>query len=288
MKWLKKFEELSPELIRRTGIKLIDKGHERKGLHIFDKSYGDKFSLWAFKRNDCMAWKSIWNEDGDKKKSIPMPLTFFYKKSNLNFFPVNLSYEYRYKNTNPDTLISDWIDGKCDLSFNIDFCFTPTKESIEYKSNNGVLYLKPDEDLYFFSINFKIHGTLTSFYSQLKERLNNDSTYLQEYFSNYNKEPIITIYFPTTKMNGGPDWNFGIFSDRRDAVKFKTNVLPKAIEEHSDEIIELFSILNLKSEIAEDVLNFYKKVSVNFLFRTEFPRIVEDIYDINKDKDIRS
>lgn len=279
MKWIKKFEELSPELIRRAGKGLIEKGHEQKGLSIFDKSYSDKFSLWAFKHDDSLGWEEVFI--GDKKKSVPKPLDFFYKKSELSFYPIYSDYEYKSKEMNVDNLIDDWLDNECSLSFNIDFCFTPTKEALESCGE----YLEVDQDLYFFSLNFEIHDKIISLDEKKRNKLNNESTYLQEYFNNYKKEPVITIYTPRNSFY------YGIFSNRRDAVRFKNTILPKVIEEHSGEIMDLISILNLKSDIAESLLEFYKKVSVNFLYRSEFSggtSSARNIYRINKGKDIRS
>lgn len=283
MKWIKKFEELSPELIRRAGKGLIEKGHKQKGLRIFDKSYSDKFSLWAFKHDSSLGWESVLT--GDKKKNVDKPLDFFYKKSELSFYPIYSEYEYNQKRLNgremnADNLINDWLDNKCSLSFNIDFCFTPTKEALESSE-----YLEVDQDLYFFSLNFEIHDKIILLDEKKRNKLNNESTYLQEYFNKYKKEPVITIYTPRNNIY------YGIFSNRREAVRFRNTILPKVIEEHSGEIMDLISILNLKSDIAESLLEFYKKVSVNFLYRSEFSGGIadaKDIYKRNKDKDIRS
>ena len=63
---------------------------------------------------------------------------------------------------------------------------------------------------------------------------------------------------------------------------------------HTDKIMDILSILNMKGDKVDDILNFYKKVSLNYLYRSEIPHYVNSAADVEKyffggsENDIRS
>jgi hypothetical protein len=65
------------------------------------------------------------------------------------------------------------------------------------------------------------------------------------------------------------------------------------MDQHTDKIMDILSILNMKSDKVEEILNFYKKVSLNYLYRSEIPHYVNSAADTEKyffgyENDIRS
>ena len=294
MKWLKKFEELSPELIRRAGNQLISKGHSERGLDLLDKSYlgNTPFNVWITDNGNWL--KRLPKEDKDR--SEPLPLSYNFSSSKFYFYPRNSTYELGGQEMDAEGLVDFWEQGKCDLGFNIDFHFKPTKETIKsVKFEKGHF----DREVPLFNINFLIHRRINGrAYDILVKRLSEDSVYMQKYFSEiYKEEPKITLSYPNAKnlpsKTYGGDNEYGLFSDRKSALNFKNNILTKEMDQHTDKIMDILSILNMKSDKVEEILNFYKKVSLNYLYRSEIPHYVNSAADTEKyffgyENDIRS
>jgi hypothetical protein len=292
MKYLKKFEELSPEFIRAAGNELISKGHSERGLDLLDKSYSGNtpFNVWI------TGLDGTWLKrlpKGDSDRSEPVSLSYNFSSSKFYFYPTNAEYELNNENMNAEKLIQFWEQGKCDLGFNIHFYFKPTKETIKELKLDKKHF---DSEVTLFSINFLIHKKLKN-NDLLKVKLSNDSFYLQEYFNKINEnETRITLDLPC-KDNKETFQNptSGLFSDRKSALNFRNNILPKVLDEQGDKIMEVLSIINIKSDKADEILNFYKNVKVNYLYRSEIPHYVNWASDIknylfseNEYKDIRS
>jgi len=301
MKWLKKFEELSPELIRRAGNMLIAKGHSERGLNLLDKSYsGNSFNVWITDNGSFL--DRLPKENSNTGRSEPLPLSYNFSSSKFYFYPRNSTFELRDEGMDAEKLIQFWVEGKCNLAFIIDFYFTPTKETIK-----NVKFGKKNfsREVPLFSINFLIHRKLVDSDNILKEKLSKDSTYIQTYFNEvYKAEPKITLFFPNAKdlqqysafdnkkYDGTTE--YGLFSDRKSAFNFKNNVLPKVMDDQADKIMDILSIINIKSDKADEILNFYKRVKLNYLYRSEIPHYVNNARDTedyffgeNLDKDIR-
>lgn len=292
MKWLKKFEELSPELIRRAGNQLIYKGHSERGLDLLDKSYSgsEPFNVWI---TDNGSWMKRLPKE-DKDRSEPIPLSYNFSSSKFYFYPRNSTYELGGKEMDAEKLIQFWEQGQCDLGFSIDFYFKPTKETIKSVKFDKEYF---DIEVPLFNINFLIHRKIKNSGS-LRGKLSDDSVYMQKYFSEiYKEEPKITLSYPNAKnlpsKTYGGNNEYGLFSDRKSALNFKNNILPKEIDEHTDKIMDIVSILNMKGDKVDDILNFYKKVSLNYLYRSEIPHYVNSAADVEKyffgyENDIRS
>jgi hypothetical protein len=293
MKYLKKFnEELSPELIRRAGKGLIDKGHSERGLDLLNKSYliNNAFNVWITDNGNWL--KRL--PKGDNYRSEPLPLSYNFSSSKFYFFPKNVTYEFKDKEMDVESLIESWKQGLCDLAFNIDFYIKPTKETIKSIKLSKQYF---DEEIPLFNINFLIHKRINNADdSVLVKNLSKNSVYIQRYFSEICKaEPKITLDFPCGKNLTPSKTEFGLFSDRKSALNFKNNILPKVMDEQADKIIDILSIINMKSTKIEEILNFYKRVSLNYLYRSEIPHYVNTssdldkyFFDTNKHKDIRS
>jgi len=296
MKYLKKFEELSPELIRRAGNQLISKGHSERGLDLLDKSYsgGDPFNVWI---TDNGSWLKRLPKKEDDDRSEPIPLSYNFSSSKFYFYPRNSTYELGGQEMDAEGLVDFWEHRKCDLGFNIDFYFKPTKETIKSVKFDKEYF---DREVPLFNINFLIHRRINgTAYDLLVKRLSEDSVYMQKYFSEiYKEEPKITLSYPNAKnlpsKTYGDNNEYGLFSDRKSALNFKNNILPKEMDEHADKIMDILSILNMKADKVDEILNFYKKVSLNYLYRSEIPHYVNSAADTEKyffggyENDIRS
>ncbi len=286
MKWLKKFEELSPEFIRRAGVALVDKGHSERGLNLLDKSYSgnEPFNVWITDNGSWITDNGSWLKrlpKGDNDRSEPLPLSYHFSSSKFYFFPKNVTWEFKDKEMNAENLIQSWEKGECDLGFNIDFYFKPTKETIKSVKFNKEYF---DKEVPLFNINFLIHKRINvADNSVLIRNLKKNNTYIQKYFSEiYRLDPKITLDLPCAKNLTPAETEYGLFSDRKNALDFKKNVLPKVMDDQGDKIMDILSILNMKSDKVEEILNFYKKVSLNYLYRTEIPYYVYSAANIEK------
>jgi hypothetical protein len=102
------------------------------------------------------------------------------------------------------------------------------------------------------------------------------------------------LYYPNAK-NLGSNNEYGLFSDRKSALNFRNNILVKVMDEQGDKIMDILSIINMKANKSDDVLNFYKNVKLNYLYRSEIPHYINSAVDVEKyffrencEKDIRS
>ena len=90
MKWIKKFEELSPSIYRNAGKKLIYIGHSERGFGMIDHSYKIEHgvsNMWY-----CNQGEGVINATGDK---VFEPFPFSFEKSvltyNTNSIPLKTS-----------------------------------------------------------------------------------------------------------------------------------------------------------------------------------------------------
>ena len=196
MKYLKKFEELSPELIRKAGNQLISKGHSERGLDLLDKSYygGEPLNVWI---TDNGSWFKRLPKKEDNDRSEPVPLSYNFSSSKFYFYPRNSTYELGGERMDAEKLIQFWEQGKCDLGFSIDFYFKPTKETIKCVKFSKEHF---DREVPLFNINFLIHRKISLNGDRVARNLSKDSVYMQKYFSEiYKEEPKITLYYPNAK-----------------------------------------------------------------------------------------
>jgi hypothetical protein len=234
MKWIKKFEELSPSVYRTAGRELINKGHSERGYNLIDHSFNKEHGV----TNIWFADQSVGIRTA-KNDNQCKPRTFSFIKSELT---------YGISNAYSESIISyhievekymDSYDKYGELGFNLCFYFSPTSETTKELKLN----LDSDE-LLIFMISFHIR----------------DNEII----------PILNCDYYSTESYGSR--LYGLFSDRKSATNFIKNILPKEIDIHSDEIMDLLTLADISSETTNNkVVELPKKIKVNNLFRTEIP-----------------
>ena len=121
MKWIKKFEELSPNIYRTAGKQLIQKGHSSRGFNMLDHSLKANHgigNMWFASEAHGILIKK--DDNSDDRYS---PKTFSFIESKLTFG------EDRLSDMNPETFsdYENFPDHK--QSFNIEFYFSPTSNT---------------------------------------------------------------------------------------------------------------------------------------------------------------
>lgn len=120
MKWIKKFEELSPETYRNVGKQLIQKGHSTRGFNMIDHSikigYGI-VNMW-FADDNGLIKRGDKDDESSKRAASYIPRTFSFIKSEITFNEACLK----------DIDVDDFADSECH-SINIEFYFSPTAET---------------------------------------------------------------------------------------------------------------------------------------------------------------
>jgi hypothetical protein len=244
MKWIKKFEELSPEAYRTAGKQLIQKGHSTRGFKMIDHSIkigSGIVNMWfANESVGLITKKEKADDESSKRAASYIPRTFSFIKSKITFSEAcleDIDEEYFLKSEHP--------------SLNIEFYFSPTAET--FKDMKMELL----DEVKLFTITFTLINTTGDIAdSEIHAHINNINDRKSSYSYSY----------------------YGIFSDRKSAIYFKKNILSKEIEKYEEKILDLFALTEIPTiEIVKKIIDLDKNIKINNLFRSEIPYTISPI-----------
>ena len=148
MKWIKKFEELSPDIYRTAGKQLIQKGHSSRGFNMLDHSLKANHgivNMWF--ANEAHGILSKKDDNSENKFS---PKTFSFIESKLTFG------ENRSSDMDPETF-SDFENDHTQ-AVNIEFYFSPTSNTFKDLNISSL------DEVRIFTITFSINDDKISAY----------------------------------------------------------------------------------------------------------------------------
>ena len=254
MKHLRRFdEELDPTTYRRAGTRLINKFKEERGGKLVD--YGNEKEFGFYNMYFC-------NNNG--KIGSPIKVTnpkakFYFGSFEQNSFDLDGKPSIRHKSA--EELVSSWKKGD-ELAFTISFSFMPTEEAKRQNEHSG---LKQSSGVPMFS--FKVQ--LSDWMDGLDEWNTDQETGniitgpeahdIYDMFENSFHNVEITLERPVDK------YNFGVFTDRASAFKFKKE-LPRLIEPFEGHIHDIISVIGGESEQIEKIMDLFKKITLNGLY----------------------
>lgn len=296
MKWLKTYEELTPGTYRRTAVKLRDWNKSNRADQLDDwadeKEYGFYNLNIAESRNGR-------NENiiaKDSTFTLPSLIGVYYGYSSGTSIPDNLINKKQDGiESLANRMVNDWVDGDVSsLSIMLEFGFKPTKETMKkdnrFKnlsfSSNSLVKWK-DANRYTGNIlpTFRINLSLTD-ETWGKEGYYEEWKYETEREGKEWTEPSVYQYFEDTSYDfitlSRPftDISFGIFSDRKSAIKFKNYFLSIINGETYTEridiksvIMEVLSIVGGESADIERIMGKLRNIKIHGLYDDEIQKV---------------
>lgn len=269
MNWIKKFEELDPKVYRSAGNKLRYMGRPARGSKLVDYGYGKEFGFYNmhFANTNVLIGKDLQftspeytitmnsnsQDTNTRSTEVKNPeLSSFFRKK----IPTDKDIE---------DMLERWHNDKQrDLGFTIHFYFRPTSEAGKSKEHDK---FKGYQRQPIFSLMFSIARYDHDDVHYYKEEYDKNPENIIDFW-NYIKEWQDSVVFMVRPVGH----YFGIFSDRKSALKFKREVYDKAIEEAQPMIVEIFSQLGGDTENLEYFNKQIKKIRLNKLYDDELTK----------------
>lgn len=253
MKHLKRFdEELDPKTYRIAGYELAGKFKEKRASKLLDYADEQEFGFYNM---------HFANENICKGTKFTKPTAkFYYQAVNQPSSPG--SGDIIILNKSPEDLIRSWKDGG-ELAFTISFTFQPSQEGKKFHKELEKSRVPM----------FSIRVELSDWYDGL-ESWNEDQSTGESLIGTPEEsdayDMFVNSFNPrlTLERPAEDKWFFGIFSDRKSALKFKRE-LPKLIEPFEEHILDIISALGADSEHYEKIMENLGKISINSLYDDE-------------------
>jgi hypothetical protein len=265
MKHLKHFnEEINPLTYIRAGKSLKNYGKKGSGNKLIDYGY-EKGHGFYNTHIQFVGQSPVYTG------KITNPICNFYygtpewdgPQSNVNSKLIYIDSE--------EELVSEWKNGNKDLSFTLEFRFTPSEELKETVKDNENIKKSIDYyngfHLFTMIVNLSDWSDGLRYYNYIED----EDEYVEPGDKNYLN--LTDMYQNTKMISIRPerimDKNiYGIFADRQSARKFVLN-LPELVSKHKGKIMDLLSIIGGGSDEVEDVLDSFKQIRINSLYQNE-------------------
>jgi hypothetical protein len=270
MKHLKHFnEELNPEKYIRAGSKLKYLGKTSRGSKLVD--YGFE-KAWGF-YNVHLGHISDGNWSLYTGK-LTNPECKFYYGTPYWQGPQNNQTSTLIKTHDEEDLLKNWTDGREPLSFTLEFTMQLSEESRLYLTSSGRLSKDYSNRMPLFALNVVLSHWTDGLreYNYMEDP--GDGEYLKPGDENYhdvsmmykNTNDVSLTLMPLFTKN-----YFGIFSDRKSAVKFKKE-LPRLVDTHKSQIMDILSLVSGDTDDLEDILSLIYNMSANHLYQDDIPK----------------
>lgn len=270
MKHLKHFnEELNPQKYIRAGSKLSTLGKTSRGSKLIDYGYEKSWGFYNVHIGNM--GDSSW---GVYTAKLTNPACrFHYGLPQWNAQQTNNTSTI-IETQDEEDLLNNWTDGRETLSFTLEFTMQLSEESrldmiSKGKINKG-----------WYSSNriplFAIHVELSDWYEGLREYnyMEEDNEYLRPGDENYHDVSMMYANTSHTTLTLMPLFTknyFGIFADRKSAIKFKRE-LPKLVDPHKSQIMDILSLVSGSTDNLENIIGKIYNMSINYLYQDEVPR----------------
>jgi len=233
MKYLKKFNErLSPEVYKRAGSRLIGLDKEERGSKLYD--YGNELEHGFYNIHFANTNSTIFTE----KFTNPKVSSHVYSPNSTSGFR-DLKSEQDIED-----FVQDWYNGDSSLKIFFNFKFEMAKSAADYNKDF-----------------IKRYGDYTPFMIclELCEQSPGEFDEGLDITDVYDRYKYIGLYLQKSKSY------YGIFADRKSALKFK-RILPSLLEPELNKIYSVLSIIGAPVEDFEKIKEKINSVRVNHLY----------------------
>lgn len=254
MKHIKKFnEELKPEVYRRAGRILTRMNKVSRGAPLVD--YGDEKEFGFYNMHFANSSTLIGNS-----------LQFTNPNVNFHFQPFNKIGRdslVEIKDYDEESLVQGWLRGDVNLAVTFEFSFQAS-QLVKNKFKHDALNAWGGTPMFAIQLN------MCDFDGGLDEWNTDQDT--GEMFPEEQRTDMYNYFDNTSiaelQLKRPTGHFFGIFSDRKSALKFKKE-LPKLIEPHMEKIMDILSIVGGDVEDLERIKKSFNKIRINSLYEDE-------------------
>jgi hypothetical protein len=280
MKYIKKFnEELYPKTYRSAGSKLdyYNKTSQASLLHDFadEREFGFYNMTWANNNPVFIA----------KESSFTQPkLTGIYYAST----PTKYKDEFKAFNgmaygKDPEMLAEDlvekWKLGQDGLNISFEFSFKATRETIEKSNRSSNFCWNANNPTAKEVKAFNLQIDLSDWYNGLDDwdadaRWDAENGLLRD-GEEFTPSTLTEFYMWSASYNviikSPNDNQYGIFSDRKSAVKFKNWLITNHLDDIKDAIMNVLRVVGGKSENIEKAVDAFTKIKIQGLYDDDLP-----------------
>ena len=269
MKHLKHFEELNPQKYIRAGSKLSTLGKTSRGSKLVDYGYEKSWGFYnAHIGNMC---DSSWGVYTGKLTNPSCE--FHYGLPQWNGPQTNKTSTL-IRTIDEEDLLKNWTDGRETLSFTLELKMQLSEESrLDMMSKNKIV---KSWSSYNKIPLFALHVELSDWSDGIREYnyMEEDNEYLKPGDDDYHDVSMMyanTNHIMLTLMPLFTKDYFGIFADRKSALKFKRE-LPKLVDPHKSKIMDILSLVSGSTDNLENIIGKIYNMSINYLYQDEVPR----------------
>jgi len=274
MKHLKHFnEEINPLTYIRAGRTLKYYGKNKKGNTLVDYGYEKGHGFYnvhiQYAGQTPVYTGKMTNPTCKFYYGVP---TWDGPQSNVNSKLVNTDLT-------EEQLVGDWKNGNGELSFTLEFRFTPSEElKSKVKDNEAITKLVEHYNgfhLFTMVVNLSDWSDGLRYYNYAED-LEDEKTgeWGKQFEPGDDGYMDLTDMYQNTKMvdirlDRVMDKNgYGIFADRQSARKFILN-LPSLLNPHKEKIMNLLMIIGGGGDEVEDIFDSFNKIRINAIYQDE-------------------
>jgi hypothetical protein len=255
MKHLKHFnEELKPQTYKNAGKWLKHYGKEKRGNSLIDYGHEKDHGFYN------VHIQSIKDSGRIVSGKVTNPIcNFYYGMPYFDGPQNNVDSKLVDLDLTEEDLVNEWKKGSKTLSFTLEFKFLASEELKSSVSSEYIKSVIKWENFHIFSLNIE---------------LSSYSDGLSEFNREYEEDcDVVDLYHKTKSIDININkelhkYIYGIFSDRKSAIKFKRNLI-SLITPHKQKIMKLLLILGGGSDEIEEIFESFNKIRTNSLYQDE-------------------
>jgi len=276
MKYIKKFnEELYPKTYRSAGSKLDYYNKSKNAAKLFDFADEKEFGFYN------MNWANNNPSITIKDSSFTEPrLTGIYYAST----PTKYKDEFKGFNgmsygkdaeTLAEDLVERWKLGQDGLNISFEFSFKATRETVEKSGRSTNFCWNANNPTAKEVKAFNLQIDLSEWYNGLDD-WDADARWDAEYDGvEFTPTTLIEFYNWSACYNvmikNPNDSQYGIFSDRKSAIKFKNWLLTNHLDDIKDAIMNVLRVVGGTSENIEKAVDAFTKMKIQGLYDDDLP-----------------
>jgi len=273
MKYIKKFnEELKSSTYRNAAGKLDYYNKTSRASKLLDfadeKDFGFYNMTWGNSNNAVIADKMSFTQP--TLKSI-----YYCEASKVKPEKNSLGWG-RNADMMAEELVEDWKNGNTGLSITYEFAFKATRQTLDALRKKGSVsnftYSATSQSPTMV-VPFLLELTLSEWYGGVEEWDHDARWEAEQRGEEYTPSTIASLYKWTRIDNiylQQPEGKFGVFSDRKSAIKFKNWMIKTELEDKiKDSIMNVLRIVGGTSDNIESTLDEFTKISIQGLYDDE-------------------
>jgi hypothetical protein len=276
MKYIKKFnEELDPKTYRKAGSKLDYYNKSKKAAKLFDFADEKEFGFY----NMTFANNNPSFTVKDSPFTQPKLTGIYYASTPSKYKDEFKGFDGMSYGKDAETLAEDlverWKLAQDGLNISFEFSFKATRETIEKSGRNTNFCWNANnptaKEVKAFNLQIDLsdwYNGLDDWDSEARWDAENDGlefipSTLTEFY-NWSACYNVMIKNPN-------DSHYGIFSDRKSAIKFKNWLITNHLDDIKDAIMNVLRTVGGKSENIEKAIDAFTKMKIQGLYDDDLP-----------------